>query len=238
MICIKKNIKPDLPICKMVCDAPLHEKLNSYDMTSLMNGHETNLFIGKPKSGKTSLLYSMFKSKKLFRKVFHEIYIFQPETSQASMKDNIFSKLPRDQRFDELTYENLSDVYSKIKNSESKYNKVIIFDDMTAYLKQNDTLSLLKELVFNRRHLRTSIFFLVQTWYSVPKEIRKLFSNIFVFKTSKVEMSEIFSEVVEQNQHLVVPISKLVYDRPYQYLMINTLNNRLFKGFDEIIIDE
>ena len=31
---------------------------------------------------------------------------------------------------------------------------------------------------------------------------------------------------------------KLIYDKPYQYLFINTDTQRLFKGFDEIIVQD
>ena len=77
---------------------------------------------------------------------------------------------------------------------------------MTAYLKYHETLRIFKQLIFNRRHLKTIIFFLVQTWYSVPKEIRKLFYNIFIFRVSKQENDAIYSEVIEdkvkyQNVH-------------------------------------
>ena len=107
---------------------------------------------------------------------------------------------------------------------------------MTAFLKNNDTMKLFKELIFNRRHIRTSIFFLVQTWYSVPKEIRRLFSNLFIFKTSKEELSNIFDELIELPKELIPTISKIVYDEPYQYLFLNTDSQRIFKGFDEIIL--
>jgi len=53
MIKIKFDESPNITPCKMLCDECLHEKLNVYDMTSFMNSHETNLFIGKPKSWKT-----------------------------------------------------------------------------------------------------------------------------------------------------------------------------------------
>ena len=33
-------------------------------------------------------------------------------------------------------------------------------------------------------------------------------------------------------------ISQIVWDKPHQYLFINTDSQRLFKNFDEIIIDE
>ena len=53
--------------------------------------------------------------------------------------------------------------------AKGRREAVIIFDDMASYLKNRDTLTLFKELIFNRRHIRTSIFFLNQTFFSVPK---------------------------------------------------------------------
>lgn len=236
-ITIKINEKPHLPKCDFLCDVPLAEKLNEYELTRFMNSHSTNLFIGKPSSGKTSLLYSFFKSKKLFKKVFHNIYVFQPSRSRQSMSDKLFDTLPADQLYEELDYENLNEVMSKCKASDSKENNAILFDDMGAYLKDTEILKLLKELIMNRRHLHVSCFFLSQTYKSVPKEIRKLFSNIFLFRVSKHELEDVFSELIEQRKDDVLAISKLVFDKPFQYLFINTDTQRLFKGFDEIIID-
>ena len=99
-------------------------------------------------------------------------------------------------------------------------------------------MQLFKDACFNRRHYRVSIYFLVQTYYSVPREIRKTFTNLFVFRVSKQELQTIFDEVVEQRKDLVVPISKIVWDKPHQFLFINTNENRLFKGWDELIFRE
>jgi hypothetical protein len=222
----------------MVCDGGLHEKLNNFELTKFLNSHETNLMIGRPASGKTSLLYSFFKSPKIYRKVFHNIYLFQPSHSRASMKDNIFSKIPQEQCYDELDYDNLHSVMETIKAEDKKYNNCIIFDDMTAYLKNADVKKLLKELIFNRRHLRTTIIFLVQTWYSIEKDIRKLFSNIFCFRVSKNELTTIFDEVVESKAKYMNDIAKMVFNEPYKYLFINVNTQRLFDGFDELIFDE
>ena len=238
MINIKHNEKPSLPLCVMNCDGDLHNKLNKYDLTSLMNNHSTNLLIGKSGSGKTSLLYSFFKSRNLFRKVYHNIYLFQPKASRESMNDKIFESLPEEQKYDELTAENLYDVMDKVKNEDKDFNNCILIDDMGAYLKDNDNLKVLKELIFNRRHMRTSIWFLTQTYISIPREIRKLFSNIFVFRVSKTELATIFDELIEQKKEHITEISKIVYDKPHQYLFINTDSQRLFKGFDELLIED
>ena len=233
MISIKENDKPKLKVCEMICDVKLHAKLDKYELTQFLNNHSTTLMIGKPKSGKTSLLYSFLKSKELLRNVYDKIFLFQPSQSRASMKDKIFDNIPDNQKFEELNLENLNDVESSLDDG----NNIIIFDDMTAYLKDNEIQKKLKEFVFNRRHKHLSIIFLVQSWLSVPKDIRKLFTNIFVFKVSKNEMEQIFDEVVELPKQYILPLMKLTYDKPHQYLFINTDSQRLFKGFDEIIIE-
>ena len=98
MISIKKNLAPILPQCKFLCDGKLDQKLDEYELTKFFNCHSTTLFIGKPRSGKTSLLYSLFKSKKLLKQCFENIFLFQPTQSQASMRDKLFHQLHEDKK--------------------------------------------------------------------------------------------------------------------------------------------
>lgn len=237
---IIKLKKPQIKPPEMLCDRPLHPKLNNYELTSYLNNHSTNLLLGRPKSGKSSLMWAMLKDKKLLNKVYHNIYLFQPSHSRASIKNDIFKKHPADKKFDELTTENLQEVLERIKGSPPDENNVIIFDDMASYLKNKETLQLFKELIFNRRHIRTSIFFLNQTFFSVPKELRRLFSNIFVFKVSKNELKNLFDENVEDEfvKSMMPNISKLVYDKPFSYLFINTDAQKFYKQFDRIDFNE
>lgn len=232
-ISIKENEAPKLKHCKMICDVKLHPKLDNYELTSFLNRHSTNLMIGKPGMGKTSLLYSFLKSKEIFKNTYDKIFLFQPEQSRASMKDKLFDKIPDEQKYDELTIENLNEVEENL----SEHNNLLIFDDMTAYLKDKTLKKKFRELIYNRRHKHLSIIFLVQSFLSIERDIRKLFSNLFIFKTSKKEMETIFDELIELPKEYVIPIMKMTYDEPYNYLFINTDSQRLFKGFDEIIIE-
>ena len=79
MISIKKNLAPKLPQCKFLCDGKLDQKLDDYELTKFLNAHTCTLFVGAPKSGKTSLLYSLFKSKKLLRQCFENIFLFHED---------------------------------------------------------------------------------------------------------------------------------------------------------------
>ena len=88
-------------------------------------------------------------------------------------------------------------------------------------LKNNETKKQLKELIMNRRHLHISIFFLVQTYLSIERDIRKLFSNCFIFRCSKKEMETIADELIETSKDYIHDIVKIVFDEKYNFLFIN-----------------
>jgi len=237
---IKKLKAPKITPPVMLCDKKLSPKLDDYELTSYLNNHSTNLLLGKPRSGKSSLMWAMLKNKKILNKVYNHLYLFQPQASRASIKNDIFKRHPKEKKFDELSYENLEEVISRIKGTPDDETSAIIFDDMASHLKNKDTLRLFKELIYNRRHLHTSIYFLNQTFFSVPKELRRLFSNIFVFRVSKNEMKNLFDEVVEDEvvKRLMPEINKVVYDKPFNYLFINTDDQKFYKNFDRIDFNE
>ena len=174
----------------MLCDGGLHNKLNDYELTKNLNTHQITVIVGSPGSGKTSMLYSLFKSKEMLKKVYDKIFVFMPSASQASMKDNLFGQLPQEQRFEELTEETIN-----LAESQFEETNCIIIDDMTVYLKDKEVQKKLREFAFNRRHLGLSIFILTQSWNAVPLSIRKVFNNAFLFKTGKKEMELVFKEM-------------------------------------------
>ena len=90
----------------------------------------------------------------------------------------------------------------------------------------------------NKRHYHTSIFFLCQTYKSLEPDIRKLFSNIFLFKVSINELEDTMDEVIKNHKDYIDEIIRLVFDKPYNYLFINTDSQILFKNFDEIIFSD
>jgi len=239
-ITLKKHQKPNLPVCQMSCDKPLHEKLNKYEMTkTFLNKHHTTVICGRPGQGKSSLIYSWFKSKNMLKKCFDTIFYICPPNSMNSMDDNIFSKLPEDQIFNELDGDVLDTIIERAKDREDGDKIAIIIDDMASQLKNGDVQKALKQIAMNKRHLGIySTFILSQTWKSVPAEVRRLYDNIVVFKVSPDEMESMFVETLPQYKDYSQAIQKLVYNKPHEYLVINTGSGRLFKKFDEIIIND
>lgn len=241
MISIKKNKALKLDIPHFICDNnPIGEHLNKYDMLKHLNAYSTTCIIGKPGSGKTSLLVSFLNGKgknKVFRKCFDHILLVMPSSSRNSMKDNIFEDHPEEKMYEELSYTNINEIYDKLLTStELKENTLLILDDIGASLKNNDIQNKLRTIIFNRRHLKVHIVMLLQSFLSCPREIRKLFTNIFIFKPAKVEFENLFNELFETAKDQTMDIMRLVYDKPHQYLMLNIEHQKLYKGFDEIII--
>jgi len=232
------NEAPKLNMPTMLCDNDIHKKLNKYELTKFLNSHSTNLLIGKPKSGKTSLLVSMFSNPHLLKKCFHNVFLIMPPDSVQSLKKNIFNGLPEEQIFEDLDENSIGSILDFVKNEDKRFNNVVIIDDMAAKLKDKNILRAMKEMVNNRRHFRLSIYFLSQTYHSVPKEIRRLFTNLFIFRTSKTELTTIFDELVEGQKKYMLDIAKIVYDKPFQWLFMNTDSQRFFKGFDELKLPE
>jgi DNA polymerase III delta prime subunit len=233
--------KPIMEVCKMKCDNRLHEKLDKFEVTKYLNKHQTSLFLGSPGSGKTSLIIALFENKLLLNRVFDQIFIFQPESSRFSMDNELFAKLPNNQVFDELSLENLTNVMNTIESNlkaDSNMNFCLIFDDMQSYLKDNVLQKQLRILVANRRHLHVSIFFLCQSYKTIAVQIRKLFTNLFIFKISPIEFEAVNSELINLNKEQCKAVRNMVFDKKHEYLFVNTDNRRLFKRFDEIILLE
>jgi len=242
-IIVKKNKAIDLSVPEFVCDNnPIGENLNNYDMLKHLNSYSFDVIIGKPGSGKTSLLVGFLTCKgenKIYRKCFNNVLVVMPTVSRNSLKKNIFEDHPEDKLYDELSLESINDIYQKLKTySEKKENTLLILDDVGASLKDNSIQKILKTIIYNRRHLKCKIVMLVQSYKSSPLDIRKLVSNIFMFKPSKMEFETLFHELFEQYKDLTIEIMKLVFTEPHKYLMLNVDTQKMYNGFDEIIIND
>ena len=235
---LQRNKQPKLNLPTFTVDGELSKKLNEYEITKLMNKSNVTLFLGKAGSGKTSLMVSFLNTPGLFYKLFHSVFLFMPPNSRASLSDNFFNKkIPENQIYDSLDFENLDEVFNIIQaNADENYLSLIIFDDVQKYLKDAAIQRLLLNIINNRRHLKTSLFFCCQNYNSIPRMIRQGLTDLFVFKINKIEMENIFLEHVEQYKEDFMNIMRNVYNEPHNFLYLNTNSQRLFKNWDEIIL--
>ena len=92
MIHIKHNEVPKLNKPTFSVDGKLHDKLDDFEITRLMNKHNVTLFLGRGGSGKSTLLISFLKSKPLFKRIFHKIILFCPPNSRGSINNDFWGK--------------------------------------------------------------------------------------------------------------------------------------------------
>ena len=162
-----------------------------------------------------------------------------PSSSRNSMLKNPFEKHHEEKMFEDLDYDSIGAIYDKLKTASSENEtSMLILDDIGASLKNIEIQKLFRKIIYNRRHLKVHVFVLLQSYLSVPKEIRKIFTNIIMFKPSKVEFQNLFDELFETKKDLAVDVMKMVYDKKHEYLFLNVETQKMYKNFDEIIFHE
>ena len=236
-ISIKKNDIPILKKPKFTVDGELHKKLNDYEISSLMNKHNFTLFLGKSGSGKSTLLISLLQSPSLFKGVYHNIILFCPPNSRASIKDDFWSVLPDEQIYDELNYDNLLEAYELAQaNACEGFRTLIILDDVQKNLK-GECEKLLLHMNNNRRHSSLSIWLCCQNYKSIPAQVRMGLTGLFLFKIAKKEMENIFDEQVEINEKIFKQILDISFRKVHDFLFIDSNTKRIFEKWDEILIE-
>jgi hypothetical protein len=96
----------------------------------------------------------------------------------------------------------------------------------------------LKRMIYNRRHLKLNIVMTAQVYPNIPLDIRKCITNLIMFKPPKMELEKVFEELIESKKESFEDIMKIVYDEPHNFLFVNVPSQKMFKNFDEIIIDD
>jgi hypothetical protein len=240
---IKSDIdSSELKRPKMICDHDL--KGVPYPLPAHDGGHFSMIISGKPKSGKSTLALGLMCSKgrnRVYRGKFDNLIIFVPKHSLSSLKNNPFEDLSREKQFYELTTENLTKAYNMIqRNAEGGETTLMYLDDMASDLKQNaKTQELFNRICFNRRHLKTSIMFLAQTYKSVPPNCRKTASHLILFKNyNKAENTAVFEEVMFLPKDTTEALFDFVYDKPHNFLYIDVNQGGLHKNFNPLILSE
>jgi Poxvirus A32 protein len=236
---IIQNKQIKIPIPEFVCDGGYNDNLNDIPMLSHLNSYKTTALIGKPQSGKTSMLVGWLKSTKpkILRRCFHNVFIIMPKSSRESMKVNPFKNHDESKMFEELNYETLDHIYQRLlKDTAENKKSLLIMDDVGAAIKNKEVQQLFKLINYNRRHLKVKIIVLLQSYISVPREVRKLINNIVLWKPSLIEFENIMNECLEMKRDKAIELMKMVYTKPHDYLFLNIDNQKMYMDYNEIVL--
>lgn len=250
------NKAPKLEFPTIVCDRELHKKLRDVPLFHLMNKSTNTAVIGPPGSGKSTLVQSMLKTKKLFWRVFDTIYVFIPESSKHSCKDSIMDGLPEEQIIHDLTEASLLKVEQKARKNalcDPPKSTCVIFDDQQDAMTSTTAIKgALLRMMSNRRHNNCTIISILQSWKKLPKKCRAQLSDVFLYNVSREDLQTIHREIINkskqewemavQHYHTLIHSESLelnrsgqVNKRPHHFLYVNTDTGRWFVDFTELV---
>ena len=221
----------------MLCDKVISDRTKS----PLPNMSHYMSIIGRPGSGKSSLMMTMLTHPEMYHKAYHNVFVVMPKSSRASLAGNPFKDHPEDKLFDELTPQVLQYVHEYCKvGSEEKHWSLLILDDCAAELKNKEVERVLKYLIWNRRHLKLSIWILSQSYNAMPLSIRKALSHCIMFKPSnKKETEAIFSELVFQSREQQEALTHHCYPagEPHSFIFLDCAKGHVHRNFNRIDLE-
>lgn len=200
------------------------------------------LLVGGPGSGKTSVVLGALGTRgenRVYRKVFHDVYLFQPKSSQASIKKSVFKNHPIEKIYDDLNYDTLSEVLELItENSAEGHFSLVIIDDFASHLKDADIQQTFTHIVNNRRHLRTSLWVIAQSYISVPLAVRKTVSDLILFRSAnKKDYTSVFTELIHLPKDVADKIVQFVFRKPHDFMYVRVASNEIYRNFNKLQIE-
>lgn len=208
---------------------------------------------GSGGSGKSSLMLSMFKSKKYYRGKFDNIFYICPAVSFSSVADHPFAT--HDKVWHELTVPILQEIYDQLAEQPEKTHKqkvyeddeeesdeepeieysCLIIDDFANDLKNKHIQTFLNKMLIKLRHLKLAVIITLQSWKYMPALIRKQVTNLSIYKPkSMAEWFGISEEVFNLKKDDALKLYNYIYDKPYTHLDVDTVKNIYYKNFNEL----
>lgn len=232
-----KLLKIEAP--DFVCDKPISKNIQP----PLPNTAHFAAIIGSAGSGKTSLMVNFLTNKKMYAGAFDHVHMCCPKNSLGSLKDDIWEGHPADKMHDTLDWMTLDTIHAKARDrakvKPEPETTLLIIDDQTVWLKKKEIEAKLREIIYNRRHLRMSVWILVQSYNSMPLNIRKTLSNFYMFRPrNKKEAESIWEELLFVPKNTGNALLKFVYRDMHDFLMGDANTGQVYRNFNEIDINE
>ena len=201
------------------------------------------LIVGPSGSGKiNNLLNSIQRDNNIVDK----IYLYAKDLEEPKYKLLIDKREKPGINFNNdptafIEYSNsMDDILSNIEgyNKKRKRKILIIFDDMISHvMSDKKAQQILKDLFIRRRKLNISLCLLTQSYFSVPKDVRLNCTHYFLFKlNNKRELQNIaINHSADIDYDDFIKICRHSTKEPFNFLTIDTKNNKFIKNFDETL---
>lgn len=217
-----------------VCDKPLSELIPR----PFPNLHSFVVFTGASRSGKTSMIINLLTDRRLYNKVFENVFVIMPQSSINSMKKNIFDGLEEHKVYNDLSPEALENIIDCLEvYSEENENSLIIMDDVTSSLKNKNVQKLLSMIIANRRHLKCSIWVAMQWYNSMPLNLRKQINVLVMWQPKNYkELRNISEEMTKYEPDEFRMIADYCFDKRFNWMLVNRDDNTVWKNWNQLEI--
>ena len=179
----------------------------------------------------------------MLRNKYHNIYLFTPISSFKSVKNHPFKD--HDKVFNELTIEILEQINEELMNLKSELEdeddviySCIIIDDYANELKNKNMQIILNKMLIKSRHISCTFIFTLQSFYYMPKILRKQISYAIIFKTSKVEWESIAYELINMDKYSALQLYNYAYKEPFNHLDLEISDNNIYLNFNKLVIKD
>ena len=189
------------------------------------------LIIGPSRSGKTNALLNLIQKDN--NNFIDKIYLYAKDLEEPKYQllvkecENAGIKNLNDPNAF-IEYSNtMDDVHNNIDdyNAKRKRKILILFDDMVADIMTNKKFqATIKELFIRCRKLNTSLVFISQSYFSVPKEVRLNSTHYLIMKIhDRRELQQIaINHSADIDYKDFLKIYKNCTKQPYSFLTIDT----------------
>ena len=239
------EIKNDLPKTKALKEI-MEIHVPNIDKNLPSKNGSIYAIIGAPGSGKSNLLFStLFKNLNYYRSKFDNLYLITPESSFLSLQKHPFKD--HNKVFHELDKATLEVIFDEILEYKKQAleddrpieHSCIIIDDFADGLKDKDIIMSLKKLLIKSRHINCFFIFTLQAYNLFPLVLRKLITNITLFKPkNNVETESISAELLDMGRDEFQELTNFIYDEPYNHLDYDTNTMELRKNYNLLEIQK
>lgn len=200
-------------------------------------------------SGKSTMILNVLKNKLAYKGFFDNIMLVSPTALRDKKFDKLREELDReDKYYTNCDDETILEIMEKLQNFNDNFDEkeenrkphsLIIFDDCLSSLPKSMQKSKFNELITTSRHLKTSVWILVQKFNKVNPLIRDQADIISIFRTNNKQEIQTMEDSLNVDKKQFNELYEFATSEPNSFLHISFFGGqpKFHKKFDQIIMD-
>lgn len=214
---------------------------NGVDVAPPLQKRFNYLVVGKPGSGKSTLIINMLREKCMYNRQFDKV--LWVTNSRGTLPD---IGLPDENYIEGVNEEMLQSIIDEYYDGQrtEPFNMLLILDDVIGNIKKMETSPLLAKFFFNSRHIlgaKSSVSLIVTTqkYNLLPARFRPSLTGIFLFESSNIEYDLIYNDHIKIAKKTWGELIEFVYTQPRDFMYLNLTNgvrSMFYRNFDQIVL--